>query len=372
MNKYRAAICGVLIAILGVFIVGCESPTASKSTTKIAAAGRMQLQQLLGEAGAVEYAKVSPKLDISFPSDHGAHPEYRSEWWYVTGNLSNGDGRDFGFQWTLFRSAIGQDQVYMAHFGFSDVAAQKHVSEQRFSVQGINANVSSIPYRAFLQDWQLQQIGDDYLPLQLQIQSYDTELVPYELELQLASSHPAVLQGDKGYSQKGQAENNASAYYSFTHLQVSGTVDIAGQSSPVTGSAWLDHEWGSSHLDDRQVGWDWFALQLANDEQLMLFQLRDNKGLVTAQSAGSWIQQGKKQHLSRHDFEISVLDYWQGENGRQYPAKWHIVSQQQAVDIIVTPRFNNQEMNLAVPYWEGSVQVRGSHAGVGYVELTGY
>src|SRR5699024_5590957 len=207
------------------------------------------LQAVLGggEVTAAGYARVTEARPFVFPADHAAHPDYRSEWWYFTGNVATPDGRPFGFQLTFFRFALAPDmperasawatrQAWMAHFAITDVHGKSHRAEERFERGALDlAGASATPVRIWLADWSARGSAAALFPLRLHARSDGMAL-----ELELHSDKPLVLQGDQGYSRKSAQPGNASHYYSYTRLRATGTLAIAGQTWPVEGSAWLD------------------------------------------------------------------------------------------------------------------------------------
>jgi predicted secreted hydrolase len=244
----------------------------------------LQVAEALGGAGDEGFARAFDPREFRFPEDHGAHPEFRNEWWYLTGNLQAEDGRRFGFQVTLFRIALQPEpiestsawrtnQLWMGHVALSDLTAGKHRAYERFARQGVGlAGATSQPFKVWLEDWQLLKTPDDKL-WTLHIPTDE-----FELRLELRPVSPIVLQGDKGLSQKSAAPGNASYYYSIPRLQAQGALRHQGENLRVTGLSWLDREWSTSALGVDQQGWDWFSLQLQDGRNLMYYQLRRKDG----------------------------------------------------------------------------------------------
>lgn len=342
------------------------------------------LQGLLG-GQAEGYARAEAVRPFAFPADHGPHPDYRSEWWYLTGNLFTPEGRRFGFQFTVFRFALapqprgGQSawatrQAYMAHFTLTDLASGRFHAFERFSRGGAGlAGAQADPFRVWLEDWALAGRGDPW-PWQLRAAAEQVGLA-----LRLAPAQPPVLQGQEGLSRKGPERGNASYYYSYPRLQATGEVRLVGERLPVKGSVWLDREWSTSALSPELAGWDWFALQFEDGGELMIYQLRGEQGGSSPFSAGTYVPpQGPPRRLTAREFELEALESWTSPNtGVSYPARWRLRIPDLAADLEVRAALADQELDLAVRYWEGAVDVSGKlqgrqAEGVGYMELTGY
>ena len=335
---------------------------------------------------AESYAQARPGQRLSFPQDHGPHPEYRIEWWYLTANLTDTEGNDYGAQWTLFRLAVQNpdqtepdrdwrnDQVFMAHFAITTPV--DHVSFQRYARGAeeaplARAGVEAKPFSAWLDDWVLRSSATGWSPLQVQARQDD-----YALDLQLQSNVQPVLQGDAGFSQK-HPDGGGSFYYSQPFLQASGKLIVAGQTISVSGEAWLDREWGSQFLQADQQGWDWFSLHLENGEKLVLFQLRQQaeKNQVNNYLHGSLIEaDGSKTALDPEQIQLKVLKETV-VMGRTLPMQWQIDLAQIDRQIKIEALHPDQWMDVDFPYWEGVIIASGNKPGSrgrGYMELTGY
>jgi len=328
------------------------------------------------------FARVNGPAPFTFPRDHGPHPGYRHEWWYLTGHLDSADGRRFGFQLTFFRfglvpptpsaegaSAWRSDALYMAHFGITDVSGQRLIASERFArpVLGL-AGAQAEPFAVWVEGWRLAGTPGSTFPLQLEAA---TDAVALTLTLQ--TDKPEVAQGDGGTSRKGPGSGNATRYFALTRLEAQGQLRLDGRDMPVHGSAWLDREWGSSALGPGVRGWDWFGLQLDDGRDLMLYRLRRDDGRVDPFSAGSVVAtDGSVTALAAGDFSIEVLDRWRTSDGIDYPSRWRLRVPGHDLDLEVAPLVADQELRLAVRYWEGAVDVSGSVRGRGYAELTGY
>ena len=319
--------------------------------------------------------------------DFGAHSDFRTEWWYYTGNLETAEGRHFGFELTIFRVGLlsptavlphdsdwSSREVYFAHFALSDVANDRFYAFQRYSRPGPGlAGAQSDPYRVWLEDWDIaQRAPGDYV---LRAEQGDVAL-----NLTLVDEMGVVLNGQNGYSRKGQNPTNSSYYYSQPRLRAAGSVIVGGNTYPVKGLAWNDHEFSTGVLDENQIGWDWFSLQFEDSSALMLFQLREKGGGVSDSASGTYIAVNKtSQPLHKSDFEIAVLDQWRSPHTQGlYPSSWEIRLAKPDCLLQVKPWMSDQELNFPpMNYWEGAVHFEGSCnntpvRGNGYIELTGY
>jgi len=341
---------------------------------------------------------------FSFPQDHGPHPSFRTEWWYVTGNLEGPGGEPFGFQLTLFRNALAPGggeralsswqtrQVYLGHFAVTDGKGGRFFSFERFARSALGlAGAEARPFRVWVEDWELRSPAggaarreeghaggrgdpDGIFPVSLRAAEGGVELA-----LTLTPEKPMVLPGREGLSQKGPAPGNASFYYSFSRLRASGTLRLDGPPTAVVGTAWMDREWSTSALAGDQVGWDWFALQLDDGSDLMFYRLRRRDGEAGSFSEGLWVYpDGHSRRLSADEVEVEVLDEWASPlDGARYPSRWRVSIPSLGATFAITPLIPDQEMELTFRYWEGAVVVDGLRgakevAGKGYVELTGY
>lgn len=331
------------------------------------------LGALLG-GGNDNFKKVQPGQTIQLPEDHAAHPDYRSEWWYLTGNLKDEQGREYGMQWTLFRQAIEQDlrtsnpwltpQLWLAQFAITDLERGSHQQDERASRQGPGlAGASGGEY--WLREWRLASQGAALFPATLKVQSKIGEL-----NLTVNAAKPLVLQGKAGYSEK--SPGNASFYYSYPRLQLSGTLIRDGEIRTVTGQGWFDHEWSSSVLAEWQSGWDWFSLQLADGRELMLFRLRTKAGRANPENRyGILIEQdGSSRVLAPDAIRLTPGNTWRGPKGQAYPVEWQLSAGD--LNLTIRARQPNQAMTGRFDYWEGAVTVSGDAKGVGYLEMTGY
>jgi predicted secreted hydrolase len=366
-----------------VLLSACVSAAADTSD----GAERSELSDLLSADSAVGFAMVTEPRTFEFPRDHGPHPEYRNEWWYVTGNLDAADGRRFGFELTIFRfaltpkltqttSAWRTNQVYIAHFAVTDADGKDFYVAERFSrgAAGLAGAVAD-PFRVWIDDWQIAANEPDTDREDWRLRANDAD---FALDLRLRAAKPPVLNGNKGLSQKSAKAGNASYYYSITRWQSDGRMRLGTEKFAVSGLSWLDREWSSSALASDQKGWDWFALQLSDGSELMFYNLRKSDGTQDEYSGGTWISaDGTSRHLDRDEVSVSVTDYWTSPKGGTYPSAWDFRIPTFELELRVVPVLDDQELFTTVRYWEGAVDIEGTRLGTavsgrGYVELTGY
>jgi predicted secreted hydrolase len=325
----------------------------------------------LGDEAAA-FRQVTRNTALVFPRDHGAHDGYRIEWWYVTANLRDAQGRDWGVQWTLFRSALrpgpetqgwSSPNLWMGHAALTDPSG--HQVSETLARGGIDqAGVETGPFRAWINDWSLQ--GDDNIH-RLQMRASGQG---FSYDLTLASEQPLVLHGDHGYSEKS-GKGQASYYYSQPFYQVTGEIERDGQCIAVTGQAWLDREWSSQPLAAGQSGWDWFSLHLGSGAKLMLFQVREDQG--QPYRAGTWIgPDGQVRALQGAEVELMPLAWADQANGKRVPTRWRVQVPAVQLDVQVEAVQTKAWMGTRFPYWEGPVRVSGGTQGRGYLEMTGY
>jgi predicted secreted hydrolase len=322
------------------------------------------------------FTPVVPGKTFSFPEDHGPHPDYRIEWWYVTANLKDRAGASYGAQWTLFRQATrpgGQQegwanaQVWMGHAAVT--RADTHRYRETFARGGVGqAGVETEPFLAWIDSWEMrgleQMRADRIAPLELKASGAD-----FSYALRLDAERALVLEGEAGYSRKSE-RGQASYYFSQPYFEATGRITIDDKPVEVTGQAWMDREWSSQPLASDQTGWDWFSLHLGRDEKLMLFRLRQSDG--NNYRSGNWISHGgKAEQIGPNDIEMIPTMLTEIE-GRRLPTAWRIAIPKLAVTIECAPLNAKSWMGTSFPYWEGPISFQGSHRGVGYLEMTGY
>ena len=308
-------------------------------------------------------------VQFDFPRDHGAHPGYRIEWWYVTATLTGEDGRDYGVQWTLFRSALApaesddwaSPQIWMGHAGLT--TPDTHYVAERLARGGIGqAGVTADPFAAWIDEWKLQ--GPSLSEVRMHAQGSD-----FSYDLELVAERPFIPQGDRGYSVKSR-DGQASYYYSQPFYTVSGTLTLPDGPIRVTGNAWLDREWSSQPLSETQTGWDWFSLALDGGARMMGFILRDRDG--ASFSSATWIEpDGTPTPYPDGAFTAKPLATAEVA-GRTIPIRWQISLPDRRLDVTVSALNPQSWMDTSFPYWEGPVRFDGTHTGRGYLEMTGY
>lgn len=315
------------------------------------------------------FATPDPGYRLTFPVDHGAHPAFRIEWWYLTATLRGADGRDYGVQWTLFRSALRPEeadgwqspQMWMGNAALT--TPDHHYVAERLARGGIGqAGVQITPYEAWIDDWTMSG-ADDLSMLDLTASGVD-----FAYNLRLAATGPLVLHGAQGFSVKSAA-GQASHYYSQPAYEVTGLLHLPDGPIEVTGQGWLDREWSSQPLAHDQTGWDWFSLSFDDGTRMMGFALRGNGPLYLS---GTWINaDGTSEALAQGDLQAEPLK-WADVAGRQVPVRWRLQLPDKELDVKVSALNNQAWMDTSFPYWEGPVRVSGSHKGRGYLEMTGY
>ncbi len=329
-----------------------------------------------------------PGYEYRFPRDLYSHDDFRIEWWYYTGHLEDAAGRSFGYQLTFFRVALdGKGKVnnpsqwkighiYFAHMTLSDIENEKFYFFERINRAGLGqAGAESDQLKVWNEDWSLTQNGKAH-----HLKAREGEVA---FDLKLTPSKPIVFQGRDGVIQMGEAAGNAWQYFSFTRMRTEGQVILKGKTYRVKGLSWMDHEFSSSQLNKEQIGWDWFSVQLDNDTELMLYQIRKKNGAIEKNSSGTWVDAGGRgTHLVFSEYFIQPEGQWVSQqSGTTYPAGWTLEVPKHGIRLKVTPEMANQELHnlrsISTSYWEGSVKVSGTVkgkpvTGKGYVELVGY
>ncbi|HDP88694.1 MAG TPA: carotenoid 1,2-hydratase [Thioalkalivibrio sp.] len=365
----------VVLLALGVLLLAACHPAGDDE-------GRMRASDLLGGEPDAGFARAREPRPFRFPADHGPHPDYQTEWWYLTGNLSDTEGGRYGFQVTFFRFALAPEvaddapwrtrDVWMAHVALTDTRNARHHAAERFArgAAGL-AGARAAPLAVWLDDWRFTADPDHPGRWRLALDAGD-----FALSLALTPKKPVVLQGEHGLSQKSAEPGNASYYYSLTRIAATGELRIGDRPAVVDGLAWLDREWSTSALAADQAGWDWFALQLDDGRELMYYRLRLADGGTDPASAGSLVApDGRYRTLSAGAVRLEPLRHWQTWDGRRYPVEWRLHLQPGDETWRIRPVLDDQEMDLSVRYWEGAVDVldaAGREIGRGYVELAGY
>ncbi len=373
---------GLATAGLAIVIVGF-------SLVDVSSGGDIQAQTVLRATtdDISGYARATEPREWRFPQDHAPHPDFLSEWWYYTGNLTDEDGRRFGFQYTLFRRAIAPPgtapttdsewrtrQLYMAHFTISDVQNEQHYSDARFSRGAVGLAGAEIDpvYRVWMEDWEM--IGD----------SPDADNVTFRaatdaaaVNLRLTQAKPIVLHGDNGLSMKGDNPGEASYYYTIPRLRTEGTVTIGNTTFEVTGNTWMDREWSTNVLPDDAIGWDWFSMIFEDNTELVVGRVRRDGGNSNGYTGLYIREDGTTVSLPVETFTISPTRTWTSPHtGGEYPVAWKLLVDEPVIGeplaLTVESLFDDQELGVQPTYWEGAVRITGDKLGYGFVELTGY
>ena len=364
---------GVVVVLLAAALVGSSTSTVTQNET----------------ANAEGWLFADPTYELSFPRDHAAHPGHKIEWWYYTGNLRTAKGRRFGYQLTFFRVGLDRQpanpsqwavrDLYMAHLAITDVDRGVHRVAERLNRAGVGwAGASVDTLHVWNEDWRASFEGDAH-----RLQAVENhESGRLLIDLRLDGLAEPILHGDSGFSQKGAVAGNASHYYSFTRLKTRGRIEVDGEAFEVTGSSWMDHEFGSSFLEPVQAGWDWFSVQLDDGTDLMMYTLRRLDGVLDVQSSATVVTPDDVVHLQFDDFRLVPGRRWTSSlSGASYPVEWQIMVPSLGLVLEAVTPVDAQELvttqSTGVTYWEGTIDVTGMHDGVpvsgfGYLEMTGY
>jgi predicted secreted hydrolase len=375
MSRVLGALAAVVVAAVAAFALW---PSSSRQPIQATVAVREALAE--DRAG---FARVLASRPLVFPEDHGPHPDFRTEWWYYTGNLTTATGRHVGFQLTFFRVALspveqardsvwGTRQLYVGHFAVTDTTGERFHAFSRSSRGALGlAGAQAAPFRVWVERWSASAEGE---ATRLLAQEGDVAI-----DLTVSPGKPVVLQGDRGLSRKGPEPGNASLYYSFSRMPTRGTIRAGGQALQVSGEAWMDREWSTSALPEGVEGWDWFALQLDDGRELMVYLLRRRDGTIDPFSAGTLIApDSSTRRLGPADVRVETLAHWTSpHSGVRYPARWLLSVPAEGLRLEIEPRMAGQELRVGTRYWEGAVRVVEAGGGRrtdgrGYVELVGY
>jgi predicted secreted hydrolase len=369
------------LLILFIYLPACVPPSAPSAEVQVSKIDPIHDEIPRG------YTSVDGSRTLTFPADFGAHEDFSTEWWYYTGNLQTPEGRHFGFELTIFRvglvsptaeipgdSAWFNRSLYFAHFAVSDIANKKFYAFERYSRPGPGlAGAQADPYRVWIEDLSIAESAPDTYHLR-------AAQADVALDLTLTDEMGVVLHGEGGFTRASENIGNAAYYYSQPRLRADGLIRVKDLQYSVHGLAWKDHEFSSGKLDNNQIGWDWFSLQFEEGPALMLYQLRERSGEISAFSSGTFISSdGTPKTMQKSDFKIKVLEHWRSPYTQGvYPAAWNIQLDNPNCLLEIRPWMADQEINFpTVTYWEGAVRFEGTCDGVpasgnGYVELTGY
>jgi predicted secreted hydrolase len=372
----------ILTAMLIVMLAACTIAPPNSGQ-----AGSIAVAEAMGGGGAEGFARAAEARTFVFPQDFGPHEEFRTEWWYFTGNLDTAGGEEIGFQLTFFRHALVAEaplrtsrwasrDVWFAHFALGEGRRGQFTAAERFERGALGmAGARALPFATWVGDWRVESVNaNETFPVRLVASSDEVGL-----DLVVDPAKPIVLQGDRGLSQKGPEPGNASYYYSATRLSARGTITVDEEPVAVTGSAWLDREWSTSALSEGQEGWDWFAIQLEDGRDLMLYRMRRADGTVDPHNSGMLIEtDGSTRRLGPDDVRYEPGRRWESpRSGAAYPVEWRLRIEPLDMEIEVVPMLDASELDVAVRYWEGAIRVQGqegtrSIGGRGFLEMTGY
>jgi predicted secreted hydrolase len=342
---------------------------------------------LATSALGAEWKTAEPGWRYEFPQDHHGHRDFKTEWWYFTGNVFDAEGRRFGYELTFFRQGIRPqagrdpstsrfvvDDLKFAHFAFTDVSDERFQFAQKTSRGAFGEAGFAADHRlAWLDNWTLVSDGDNAFDL---VASSEAGAI----HLHLRPVKPPVVHGENGVSVKASGSGQGSHYYSIPRLETTGEFFVRGKSQTLRGESWFDHEWATNQLGAGQAGWDWICLQWEDGTELMLYQMRLENGESDASSSGTWIaQNGESTHLRRSDFQMKPIAFWKSKaNGARYPIGWRVTLPGQRTEFVVRAALDAQELALGpITYWEGAIDASGNRDGKaikgrGYLELTGY
>lgn len=349
-----------------------------------AAASLLMLLTTLAAGAASEFPRAVPGYAIEFPRDEAAHPEFRTEWWYVTGWLEQEDAAPLGFQITFFRARPGVDdgnpsrfaprQLLFAHVAISDPKRGRLVRDERSARAGFGlAEARENSLDVHIDDWSMRRQEDGSYRAVIRSDTVD-------LDLRLQPSQPPLLQGDEGYSLKGPDRLSASYYYSLPQLRTSGHLRVEGREHAVSGIAWFDHEWSTNYMDEAAQGWDWAGLNLDDGGGVMVWRMRDARG--EAHAAAGKTREGSPPHhaiaYAREQIDWTALRHWRSpRTGVTYPVEWKVRMGERTIRLqpLMDDQENDARGSTGTLYWEGAVRVlddAGRPIGRGYLELTGY
>jgi predicted secreted hydrolase len=378
------------IAVAGVAAAGALAAATTTPTYSVAAASRTAVAPSYS-AAAPTYAPVVADHPLTFPADFGSHPQFRTEWWYVTGWLTTGHGESLGFQITFFRtkpdidennpSSFTPRQILIAHCAISDPKRGRLWQDQRIRRAGLDlADAATGDTDVWIDDWKLERKASAAAHAPSAARSAYTAKIhaeDFSFDLTLSETQAVLLNGDSGVSRKGPAPTAASYYYSLPHLQVSGGIARESRTDRVTGEAWFDHEWSSEYLDPAAIGWDWIGINLQDGAALMAFRMRGSQG--EQRWAGGTLRNsdGTVQILQPADIAFRAGRRWVSpRTGIIYPVQWHIRAGSHEFDLepLLDDQENDTRLTTGAIYWEGAVRAYAQHrpVGLGYLELTGY
>jgi predicted secreted hydrolase len=336
---------------------------------------------------AADWQIAMPGWQYDFPRDHRAHDEFKTEWWYFTGNLTNNRGRRLGYELTFFRQGIRPpaeragttsrfivDDLKFAHFTVTDAAGKTFPFHQKVSRGSFgDAGFDDGKRLAWIDSWNLKMNADGSFDLA-------ADAPDAAIQLHLVAQKPPVIHGSGGISRKAEGAGHASHYYSITRLETSGRMRVRTETFAISGGSWFDHEWATNQLAPGQVGWNWLSAQFEDGTELMLYQMRLTNGAIDPVSSGTFVRRdGTSVSLTSGDFEMTADSFWKSPVTRaNYPIGWRIVVPKEQLEFRIEPVLADQELVFSpLIYWEGAFDLIGTRAGQpmrgrGYLELTGY
>lgn len=344
----------------------------------------MRRRLVLAAAPAFAWGRPAlalPPMKLEFPRDHGSHPGFRMEWWYITGHAASGQ-REFGFQVTFFRariaatqgmsSRLAAKQLVFAHAALTDVQGRKLWHDQRIAREGFDVALAAQgDTRVRLRDWTLERQANN--AYRARVAAGD-----FALEFQCTPTQPVLLQGEQGLSRKGPEPRQASYYYSQPQLALRGAFTLRGRRFDVSGKAWLDHEWSQELLHPQAVGWDWIGMNLDDGSALTAFRLRRQDGSALWDGGSFRSPQGSLSTFRQGEVVFSPQRRWTSPASQaSYPVEWLVRTPAGAYTVRAV--IDNQELDSRAStgaiYWEGLsdlIDSNGRNVGRGYLEMTGY
>lgn len=394
--RHRALLLGAFVLLMAAGAVALDDPAVTPPTP-----GAQAPVDEVAAPPVDGFKRATPGYVWDFPRDHGSHPDYRTEWWYYTGHLEvEGLDRPFGFHLTFFRLGIDQferrrtgrqadsafalEHLFWSHFALSDVRHQRFYQSEMLN-RGFPSVAEASSEGLDLRNgtWTIREESPNGAHLlESSMRDEDTGK-RWTMSLRLEPQTPPLFHGLDGFSQKGPKPGQASMYYSLPRMRVTGTLTEEGRAMVVRGQAWMDHEFMTNLLDETQVGWDWFSIQLDDGSHLMAYHIRLEDGGVEPLSKGTFLDaDGTVVPLTLLDYTITVLDRWTSPHtGAVYPSGWRIEVPRLGLNLRLEPRLRDQEMRprrgAATTYYEGACTVEGTRdglpvAGRGFAELVGY
>ena len=368
---------------------------------------RRQVLALLGGAAAAvtaataddSYRRALPGYAYQFPRDHFDHPDFRTEWWYYTGNLATAEGRRFGYELTFFRHGVNRSagetanvwalkDVWLAHFALSDIDGGQFRHAERMNRSGPGlAGVSSQDAVVWNGNWRVRWQLDPQQRAGFSSKQLIALAEGFRVDLGMRSEKPPVTHGVNGVSQKSAGAGRASHYVSLTRLLTQGQIELQGRTFQVEGLSWMDHEFFTHSLEANQSGWDWFSIQFEDMSELMLYRLRRKDGSVEPYSSGTYVPpNGTSIHIPFNDYSLEPTrnegEMWTSPTTKaKYPLRWTLRVPSLGIEATTTTRLRQQELvgrsGASPAYWEGAIEVRGDRNGKplngrGYLEMTGY